>query len=158
MNLYLKQKVFSWNDKFAVYDEQGNDIFYVEGELFSWGKKLHVLGLGGDELAFVHQKLFTFLPKYYISIDGIDIAEVVREFTFFRQSYSVNGLGWRVEGDFFDHEYEIFCGDVTVARISKVWFSWGDSYEISIAEGFDPISVLAVVLVVDACIDADSNN
>ena len=42
MKLYIKQKIFSWNDKFSVYNEVGEERYFVEGELFSWGKKLHV--------------------------------------------------------------------------------------------------------------------
>ena len=45
MKLYLKQKVFSWGDSFTVYDENGNDKYYVEGEIFSFGKKLHIYDL-----------------------------------------------------------------------------------------------------------------
>ena len=42
MKLYIKQKVFSWGDKFTVKDVNGEDRYFVEGEIFSWGKKLHV--------------------------------------------------------------------------------------------------------------------
>ena len=37
MKLYIKQKVFSWADRFTVKDSSGNDRYFVEGELFSWG-------------------------------------------------------------------------------------------------------------------------
>ena len=30
MKLYIRQKVFSWKDKFKVFDEAGNDKYYVE--------------------------------------------------------------------------------------------------------------------------------
>ena len=42
MKLYIKEKVFSWGDKFTVKDAYGEDKYIVEGEVFSWGKKLHV--------------------------------------------------------------------------------------------------------------------
>ena len=42
MKLCIRQKVFSWVDRFTVFDENGADKYYVEGELFSWGKKLRV--------------------------------------------------------------------------------------------------------------------
>ena len=42
MKLYIKQKVFSWGDKFTVKDATGRDRYYVEGEIFTFGKKLHV--------------------------------------------------------------------------------------------------------------------
>lgn len=39
MELYMKQKVFSWGDKFTIYDENGNDRYYVQGAAFSWGRR-----------------------------------------------------------------------------------------------------------------------
>ena len=36
MKLYIKEKVFSWGDKFTVKDEYGNDKYFVQGEVFSW--------------------------------------------------------------------------------------------------------------------------
>lgn len=153
MNLYVKQKVFSWGDHFTVYDEAGNERYIVQGEVFTWGKKLHLLDLAGVECAFIRQKLWSFLPRYDINRNGEDVAEVVREFTFFHPEYTVKGFGWHVEGDFFAHEYEITDGTRTVATVSKQWMTWGDAYEIRIAPDVDEIDALAVVLVIDACLD-----
>lgn len=161
MQFYMKQKVFSFEDRFTVYDEYGNDCYYVQGEIFSWGKKLHLYGLLGDELAFISQKVFSFLPRYYITVDGKDAAEIVKKFTFFYPSYSVNladGRSFSVEGDFFDHEYTVSDNGYSVAEVSKEWFTWGDAYRISIADGADPTLMLSIVLVIDACIEAEQNN
>ena len=38
MKLYLQQKVFSIGDKFTLYDESGNERYFVQGEIFSFGK------------------------------------------------------------------------------------------------------------------------
>lgn len=158
MNLYLKQKVFSWGDKFTVFDENGNDIFYVQGEVFTFGKKLHILDVNGGELCFINQRLFTFLPRFCISRNGYDIAEVVKRFTLFYQKYDVESFGWSVEGDFFEHEYSISSQDGVITAVSKKWFTWGDAYEINIAEGIDCVNVLAVVLIIDACIEISRNS
>ncbi len=155
MNLYIKQHIFTWGDKFSIFDENGNEKYFVEGEIFSWGKKLHLYDLSGNELAFIEQEVLTFLPKYHISRNGVDVAEVVKEFTFFKHEYSVNGLGWQVHGDFWDHEYEITDGGQTVAEVSKEWMTWGDVYEIRFGSGVDEVTALAVVLVIDACIEAE---
>lgn len=157
MKLYIQQRVFTFGDKFSIYDQNANESFYVEGEVFTFGKKLHLYSANGREAAFIHQKLFSFLPKYYISVNGTDVAEVVKEFTFFRNEYTVNGLGWKVSGDFMDHDYSITSEDRTIAVVSKQWFSWGDAYEIDIAEGIDPALAISVVLIIDACLDAQDN-
>ena len=158
MNLYIKQKIFTWGDKFSIYDETGNEKYYVEGEIFTFGKKLHLYDLQGKELAYIEQQLFSFLPKYMIYRDGVEMAEVIKEFTFFHPEYSVNGPGWRVHGDFFDHDYEVVDGDRVIASVSKEWFTLGDAYEISFGSGVDEIAALSVVLVIDACIEAQRSN
>jgi uncharacterized protein YxjI len=158
MTYYMKQRIFSWRDKFYIYDPEGNECFYAEGEVFTFGKKLHLYDLNRRELAFIQQRLLSFLPKYEILRNGTHIAEVVKEFTLFRQEYSINGLGWKVHGDIFSHDYEITANGQRIARVSKEWFKLGDAYEIDIEDGADEVTALAVVLVIDACIEATRNN
>ena len=159
MNLYLKQQVFSWGDRFFIYDVDGKEKYYVEGEVFSFGKKLHVYDIIGNEVAYIEQRLFAFFPKYTIYKGDEAVAEITKEFSFFKQEYTVDGPGWSVLGDFFDHEYEISRNSAPVAEVSKKWFTFGDAYEIFINEdsGADEVTVLATVLVIDACIEAQNN-
>ena len=158
MKLYIKQKVFSWGDKFRIYDENQNDRYYVEGDVFSFGKKLHLYSQSGVEEAFIHQKVLSFLPKYYISRNNIDVAQVIKEFTILHQKYTVEGLGWTVTGNFLAHDYEITSGRQKIASISKRWFSWGDTYEIDIADDADEVMAICVVLIIDAVIAQSDNN
>ena len=104
MKLYIKQKVFSWGDKFTVKDASGNDKYIVEGEVFTWGKKLHVYDLEGNEVAFIKEEVWSFLPRYYVFCGDTQVAEIQKEFTFLFPRYSIEGLGWEVEGSFGAHE------------------------------------------------------
>jgi uncharacterized protein YxjI len=158
MNLYIKQHVFTFGDKFSIYDSAGNECYYVEGEIFTFGKKLHLYDASGKKLSYIEQQLFTFLPRYSIERNGCEIAEVVKEFTFFCNKYTINGLGWEVDGDFLDHDYEITHNGSPIATVSKEWFTLGDAYEISIHPGADAVNALSVVLVIDACIEAQRRN
>lgn len=150
MKFYIKQHIFTWGDQFSIYNEAGEEVYFVEGEVFTFGKKLHLTDTAGRELAFIRQELFSFLPRFYISRDGRDVAEVVKRFTFFCHEYTVNGLDWHVTGDFFDHEYSVSASDREIARVSKEWFTWGDAYAIDVGSGEDAVNALAVVLVIDA--------
>lgn len=86
MKLYIKQKVFSWVDRFTVFDETGADKYHVEGEFFSWGKKLYVTDLTGHETAFIQQKVFSMMPRFFVYIDGVERAEIVKRLTFFYEN------------------------------------------------------------------------
>jgi uncharacterized protein YxjI len=152
MKLYIKQRVFSWGDKFTVKDENGTDVYRAAGEVFTWGKKLHLYDNAGQEVAFIRQKVISWLPRYYAEVNGRTI-EVVKQISFFRPKYRVEGLPWRLEGDFFAHEYALIDdGGNTVMQMSKHWFTWGDSYELAIADPALAPEALCVALVVDCAV------
>ena len=157
MKLYIKEKVFSWGDKFTVKDAYGEDKYIVEGEVFSWGKKLHVYDRSGREVAFIKQEVWSFLPRYYVFCGDRQVAEIKKEFTFFFPKYSIEGLGWEIDGKFLEHEYEITKAGCTIVTISKEWMTWGDSYELTISNPSDEIVALAVVLTIDCVTEAAAN-
>jgi len=158
MTLYMKQKVFSWSDRFTVKDELGSDRYYVEGEIFSWGHKLHVFNMDNQEIAFIKQEIFTLLPRFEVYVGGSLVVEVKKELTFFVPKYSLEGTDWTVDGDLWAHNYEIAGPSGSVASINKAYFTWGDSYQIDIAGGADEVLVLATVLAIDCVIEDSSNN
>mgnify|MGYP003322512793 CR=1 FL=1 len=158
MKLYIRQKVFSWNDKFEVYDQWGKTVFNVEGKLLSIGKKLYVFDTNGNEAAYIEQKVLSFLPRYFIYTNGVRRAEIVKNFTLFRQKYTVAGPGWDVRGDFTAHEYEITENGAPVVRISKKWLTFGDCYELDVPNENNLILALCVVLAIDCATETDNNN
>ena len=157
MKLYIKQKVFSWGDKFTVKDEGGRDRYYVEGEIFTFGRKLHVYDMAGNEVAFIKQEVWSWMPRYYVFCGGRQVAEIKKEFTFFFPKYSIEGLGWEIDGSFMAHDYEITQNGYHIVSISKEWMTWGDSYELNISNPQDEIVALAVVLTIDCVMDAAAN-
>lgn len=150
MKLYIKQKVFSFNDKFTVKDESGADRYFVEGEIFTLGKKLHVYDVNHTERIFLQQKVWTFLPRFFVFVDGLQVAEIVKEFTFLKPKYSILGLNWEVIGNFWAHDYEIINQGHVVVNIKKEWLTWGDTYVLDIPDQRDELNALAVVLAIDA--------
>lgn len=159
MKLYIKQKVFSFTDSFNVYDQWGKTAYTVQGKLFSIGKKLYVFDTFDREVAYIEQKVLSFLPRYFVFTNGEQRAEIVKNFTFFRHKYTVEGLGWEVNGNFLAHDYEVTRAGVPIIRISKQWLSFGDCYELDIADGEDTVLAVSVVLAIDcAMAQANSNN
>ena len=157
MKLYIKQKVFSWGDKFTVKDEAGCDRYYVEGEIFTFGKKLHVYDMSGREVAFIKQEVWSWLPRFYVFCGGRQVAEIKKAFTFLFPKYIIEGLGWEIDGSFMAHDYQITKNGYPIVSISKEWMSWGDSDELNIANPQDELVALAVVLTIDCVLDAQSS-
>lgn len=159
MKLYMKQKVFSFTDRFTVKDELGADRYHVEGKLFSWGKQLFVYDAAtGAEVAFIKQKVFSFLPRYYVFVGGRQYLEIVKEFTFLRPRYAIFGKDWQVQGDFFAHEYSVTQNGELVVTIAKEWLTWGDTYAITIGNPADEVAALATVLAIDCAVDQQNDH
>ncbi len=153
MKLLMRQKVFSWTDRFLVWDELGRERYTVEGELFSWGKRLHVCDPAGRETLYLEEKLFSFLNRFRLYAGDGQIAEVVREFTLFRPRYTVAGPDWEVRGDFWAHEYEaVDRTGRTVLTVGKEWFTWGDCYELDFSSPEDELLALGTVLAIDIAV------
>ena len=160
MELYVKQKVFSFGDKFGIFDENGNTVYTASGEVFSFGKKLHIRDNYGNEKAYIVQKLFRLFPTYEIYLGGELFATVRRNFSFIGSKYTVSGrsFSWDVTGNFTGHSYDISQSGSTVASVGKKWFTWGDTYEVSTRGETDPLGALCVLLVIDCCVADDNNN
>lgn len=156
MKLYIKQHLFSWGDKFSVYDVDGTVRYTVKGEVFSLGKCLHVYE-GEREVAAITQQLFRLTPHFDVTVEGEIPFTVVRNFSFFRPSYSVDSLSWTVTGDFFSHDYTVQKDGVTVAEVYKEWFTLGDAYVVDTARDEEGLCVLCVALVIDAVLSANKN-
>ena len=152
MKLYMKQKVFSWGDKFTIKDEDGNDCYYVEGEFLTIGKKLHIYDAAHNEVAFIRQKVLSFMPRYFIEINGQSI-EIVKEMTILTPNLLIKNLSWKVNGDFFAHEYTLSDGNCDIMRLSKKWLKWGDTYEMDIFGQADEVLCLCITLAVDCVLE-----
>lgn len=155
----MRQKFWSLGDDFVIRDGGGNDCYLVDGKVFTLGDKLSLLDMRGNELAFISQRLLAWGPTYEIHRPGEPATVVKKElFTFFSCKFGVDGPGdqdYEAAGDFMDHEYEILGAGGLAATVSKRWFSWTDCYGIEIADGDDPVLLLATAVVIDLVCHAD---
>jgi uncharacterized protein YxjI len=116
-----------------------------------------VYDINGREVAFIKQEVWSFLPRFYVFCGGRQVAEIKKEFTFLFPKYSIEGLGWEIDGSFFAHDYRITKNGYPIVTISKEWMSWGDSYELNISNPQDELVALAVVLAIDCVLESDSS-
>ena len=72
MRLLIKQRVFSWGEKFDIYDEVGNVKYFVKGDIFSFGHQLHVFDMQNNEIGSVHEVIFSFPKRFEIMMDGVE--------------------------------------------------------------------------------------
>ena len=105
----VKYSAHSWGDDFYIRDDQGRDVFFVDGRAFSIGEKLSFQDMAGIEQAFISQKLLSWGPTYEI-YRGSQLAAVVKKslFTFFHCKFTVDVPDpddLEAEGNFLDQRH-----------------------------------------------------
>lgn len=161
MRYAIKEKFWSWGNDFHIYNEAQEPVLLVDGEAFSWGDKLSVQDMQGHELAFISQKLWSFKPKYEIFRSGQLFAEVVKEFTWFNQKFTLDVPGpndYSIDGSFWLHDYSFTRQGRVVARVSKEYWTWADTYGIDIVDGEDDIAILCTAIVIDQVLHDGDND
>lgn len=158
MRLLIKQRVFSWTDSYDVYDENGNQKYYVKAEFLSLGHQLHVYDVYNNEIGVIHEKLLTFLPKFEIEVGGRTKGLIQKQFSLFIPKYEIDYNGWHVEGDFLGWDYDVYNGSSSIIHISKKLLHWGDTYVIDFNDPTDELDGLLLVIAIDAANCSQNNN
>ncbi len=150
MKYYFKQRFFSWLDSYDIYNEDNETEFTVEG-VFSLGHCLHVYDRNKEHIGTIKEELFRLLPHFQIFYKDNYLGEIVKEFSFFKPSFTMDFNGWHVDGDWTEWEYTIKdeYGNL-IATISKDIWNFTDVYWIDIVDDDDAFDVLMVVLAIDA--------
>lgn len=157
MKLFIKQKVFTIGEEFTVKDEQGNDVFYVQGSFFRIPKKFTIYNTKREVVGTIESQLFRLFSHYDVTTNN-DSLTVRQNFSFFRDNISIVNKDWTLQGDFLSHEYRVISGNRPIMSISKHWFTWGDSYMLDVEREEDAILSLAIVIIVDNIISKSRNN
>lgn len=149
MVFYLKEEFMSF-DHFDIWNEADEIIYCADREFFHFGRKLVLTDASGNEVASVQHMPFS-IPCTYLLCIGAREYELTRNFALFSRSYSIDELGWQIEGDFFGLDYEITAPNGRVAAIERAWPTFSDRYRLEVADGCDALLALCAVVAIDCC-------
>ena len=150
MKLIFKQRLFSWFDSYDIYDENGKTLYTVKGQL-AWGHCLKIFDSAGNEIGTVKQRVLTFLPKFELYLKGQYIGCIYKELSFLKPKYNIDYNGWKVQGDFFEWDYDILNqSGIQIAKVSKELLRLTDTYVIDVVNPGDALCALMLVLAIDA--------
>jgi len=154
MKFYIKQKVFSFGDKFSILDEQQNEVYQVKGKVFSLQNNIDFLDMHGNVILKANKKVFQILPKYTIyNVEDMPLVTIQRKFALTPKFDVLKGSEeLTIEGSLFAHSFTIYRNGVDVASITKKILSFGDFYEINLATPHEIELYLFMVIVIDQVI------
>ena len=151
----MRQKIFAIGDDFWIEDEQGDKAFKVNGKAMRIRDTMVLEDASGRELLKIQERKLRIHDTMKIEDpEGHEVATVKKALiTPLRERFDVDvedGDDLKVQGNIVDHEYRITQGDTKVAEVSKKWFRVADTYGVEVAEGQDPVLVLAVAAALDS--------
>ncbi len=152
--LYIKQKVFSLSGEFTVKDQQERDVYFVEGSFLQIPKTFSIMNTGRDEVALITKKVFSFLPKFFVEVNGREVLTIKKEFSFLKARYTIDAAGIEVQGNWWDMNFQVYQHGEVVGKVSKEWFTWGDSYKVQVMKEEMETIMIALVVAID-CVKAD---
>jgi len=147
----MKQKAFSLRGRFAIQDEEGHDAYNIEGSFMKLPKTFTVTNRNGEVVAEIEKKTFSFRPVFYVEAAGQSF-EIIKEFTFFKDRYTINSDQFEVTGDWWDVDFEVLQQGQRIGRVQK-------KYMIEVEDEAMEELLIALVVAID-CVKAEesSNN
>ncbi len=155
----LRDKIFGLGGDLTITDDQGREVYFVDGAVLSIGRRLQIKDMRSSVLATIQQRVIAMRPTFEIHLPGginVTISKKLLSLFVDRLKIDVPGPGdLEAHGDIFHHEYEIDQGGRTVARVTKRWVSLVDTYGVEVVEDVDPLLILASAVVIDELLDQE---
>lgn len=152
MKYRIKQKLFSLTDSFTIDDDNGQPVYTAKGKVFSISSSQTLYDAAGREVLKVKRKYLSLLPACrLVNADGTEWLIRKKFWPFWTTRFSVSTPEGNLEinGNLWQHEYEIREHNRLLASVSKKWFSWSDSYGVNVYESKWTPQLLAAVIVID---------
>jgi uncharacterized protein YxjI len=142
---YLMSRKWALTDRFAITDDTGTPQFEVLGRL-AFTRQLSVRDAAGTEVAAIRGRGLS--TRYEILAGGQ--LTTVRPRGFFGQRYEIESAGSLLEarGNFSGRQYAVTRGGVQAAAVTQLR-TLRERFAVEVAEGEDPVLMLAVVLVIE---------
>ena len=149
MVLLFKQRLFSLLSSYDIFNINNETVYTVKSK-FSFVQNFEIFDASGAKVAYMERRLFTFLPKYDLYLGDEYIGCIKKEFSFMRPKFTIDCKGWYIEGSIWERYYSIYDSDgYNVATITKKLLNFTDTYSLNIADPFDALPVLMLVIAID---------
>jgi len=150
----IRQKMLSIGDDFWIENQEGKNVFKVDGKALRLRETLIFEDMSGNKLCKIQERLLAFKDTMAIEdADGRQMAVIKKGLIApLGDHWTVkvrNGPDLDVQGNILDHEYSIMERRKKIAEVSKKWLSLTDTYGVEIDSGQNDILILAVAIAID---------
>lgn len=156
----VKQKFRLGGERFAIKDDREQIAYQVEGSFMKIPKTFTIFDAEGEQVSQISKPVFTLLPQFEIQMRDGSSFFIRKKLTFFRDKYSFDGLGLRIEGNIWDLNFKLLDDDNRlIAEISKELFHLTSTYQVAVFEDSYADLVISLCVAIDyvEALEARSN-
>lgn len=150
MQLHMKSKVFSLHSKMEILNEEEQPVYHVSSKVISIHNMTYVKNAKDEEVATITRKPISLHETHFVEMaNGFKFEMRTEWFHIMQDIINIEELGWRLHGDFMQHNYEILDStDRVLAKTHMKWFSIHKIFYIDIEDEshIDQIIALYVAL------------
>lgn len=147
-SLYTSSELFTLHHRIEVTDEKGEVAYRAETQFPSIHDKTEIYDASGRHIAHMERKLLTIHQIHYVDMDdgrsftlSNELMHIVRDVT------NIEGLGWRLEGNFIQLNFTIKDADgELIALVSQKFMSLHDKYAVDIYKPEYEEEVVAILI------------
>lgn len=154
----MQRKLMAIGEDFWVKDEAGHQAYYVDNKLLALRKTYYVQDEHNHELLKIQHQPLHLHRTMDIEQQGKLVARIQKNLISpLRDSWTIEvpgGENLTARGDLLDHEYEVQQGGITLAHISKQWFSLRDGYGIEVFQESHAALMIAIAVAIEDMMDA----
>jgi uncharacterized protein YxjI len=149
MKLFIKKDTSHPNGQFVIFDECGNEKYYVIRSNHYNFHNLKITDLAFNTLCRISGVPLPVFYAYTLS-DGKDSIRLVFNKSTFRPVAYYYGISWGIRGDIINKSYQIADSDNSLLLSHTCnWVNGFDNYEVDIFDESRELLLLASVICID---------
>jgi uncharacterized protein YxjI len=153
MRYLVQERLFSITSDFWIEDEEGNQVFRVDGSGPLRREAFALRDVNGNLLTYIRKKAFSWRETLQIENERGVLASVRAAFALLRQRYEIDfadGSQLEAAGNFTGKDFEIRGLDGHVyGRVSRERFRMRDTYWVDVPNGNDAPLIISVAVCID---------
>ena len=148
MKYYFRENFHLFYADGQICDQNGRDVYdYNYETIFFPQINLYKNGIRIGE---IKKRFSWFMRRYDIYYEGRQVDSIQQQFRWFRSELLLEQLGWKIKGDFWALNYQIYNEkDVLVGEVSQELFRLTRHYYVDIYDAFNEDLIILLVIAIN---------
>lgn len=148
---YFKEKFFKLTDKYPIFDENGNEVYFFDQDFKFVGYKAKLKDMDGNILFDISKKVLSFLQTYYVDFYDGSHMEINQKLSFLKRKVNAfyEGKELNLKGNYLDHDFEVYFKNNLIAEMNKKFFAFTDQYELTVYDEDFTLLLIALCLCIN---------